>query len=316
MAANKKTKSNNIITRVIFRDKQNKSAAPKLPTSRRLIKETLKLLARYRGLFALLGLSYLIATWLLVAFPASTAYGDSKEILDIALEDGVNNVVGVVTLALGGLSGLFTGPDSQTSQLLSSVITLLFVLGIVFAARHLIARKNDDEDPEVGLRDVLYNSPAPFISSTFVIFIAVLAAIPGALGSALIPYVISLDEPWWSEAVFALVGLALVVLSIFWLVRILFAFFIVTLPGARPWESVKETKEIVAGRRWGILWRLLFPSVLALVAWLLLFIPFLLIDLWLGITWLPLVPVAIGVINALLIITSTVYVYKLYRSLL
>jgi hypothetical protein len=313
--AKNRNKKGTIITSVIFRPSKGKPA-DRLPSTRRLVKETVQLIFRYKGLFSLLGLSYLIANWLLIAFPFTSKYGETKALLDSVLDEGLQGTTGIGTLLIGGIGGEYTAPQTEGGQILASVVALLFILSLIFATRHLIAHENDTKVARVGLRDVLYNSPTPFISVILTMFITVLAMLPAAIGVFLVASAFSMDIAWWQQAIIGITGVSLAIVSLLWLIRLLFAFFVVTLPGARPIESIRETRDFVVGHRWSILWRLLLFGLLLGIAWLVLFVPFLLLDLWVNNDWLPIVPIAIGIINTLLVTAGTIYMYKLYRSLL
>jgi hypothetical protein len=311
----KKPPKGTIITRVIFRPK-NENPTPKIPSTRRLVRESFGFMARYRKLFIPLGLIYLVASWLLVALPLASQYASTKELLDTMLEEGLSGATGITTLLLGGIAGEYTAPQSESGQILASLFMLLFALAIIFSVRHLVAHENDAKVAVPGVRDVLYSSPAPLIAVVFTMLLLVVAMLPAALGIFLITFVFGMEAPWWQQIFPTVSGVALVVLSLFWLIRFIFALFVVTLPGARPIEAIRETKNFVPGRRWSILWRLLFVGIILALAWMVLFVPFLLLDLWIDISWLPIVPMAIGAINALLLTAGTIFMYKLYRSLL
>jgi uncharacterized membrane protein YcjF (UPF0283 family) len=69
-------------------------------------------------------------------------------------------------------------------------------------------------------------------------------------------------------------------------------------------------------RRWGIVLRVLMLAVQVLLLWAVVLIPVFMIDTWLRFDWLPLVPIVVQGLIGLTLVYTSVYVYRLYRSLL
>jgi len=111
----------------------------------------------------------------------------------------------------------------------------------------------------------------------------------------------------------------LAILSLFWITSSLFAMVIVTLPGMYPFKALKTAGDIMLGRRVKILLRWVWMLLVVLVAWAVIIIPTILLDmgvksLWPAIQWLPIVPFVMLLTAAGSTIWIATYVYLLYRK--
>jgi hypothetical protein len=115
---------------------------------------------------------------------------------------------------------------------------------------------------------------------------------------------------------FAVAAILLCLLSAYFVVSSLTALIVITLPGTYPWQALRSARELVMSRRWGIVLRVLALMVHMVILWAVVMIPIFLLDNWLRFDWLPLVPIFVQALIGLTLVYTSVFVYRLYRSLL
>jgi len=216
-----------------------------------------------------------------------------------------------VTAATGGLSQTLT----EVQQVYAGLLAILTWLTTVWLLRNLLAGH------KVKLRDGLYNASAPLLSTVIVALVLVVQLLPLAL--ALIGYSAALSSGLLAGGVeamlFWIVAGLLGLLSLYWITSTFIALVVVTLPGMYPFRALKTSGDLVVGRRFRILKRILWMALVIAVAWLLVMIPVILFDTWLkgvwvAITWLPIVPFVLLGLASLTIVWSASYIYLLYRK--
>ncbi len=278
----------------------------------RLQFESWKFIGGHKKILLGLGFIYAVAAFLLVGGVSQVDY--------VALKDATMQVMSGDLGALGqstslfgaALTGNLTSPPSEVQQFLSATLVILFWLAIVWAMRMLMANK------EIRIRDALYNSGAPIVPMLVVLAVIAVQLIPGALG--IFVYATALNGGWLGGGVesmaFAVAAVLLALLSLYFVVSSLIALIVIALPGTYPWHALRAARELVMNRRWAIVLRVLAVAVHMVVLWAIVLIPVFLLDMWLRFDWLPLVPIVMQVLVGLTLIYTSVYVYKLYRSLL
>jgi len=280
-----------------------------------------KTLWAHRKTFILLALVYAVISALLAAALASQdAYLALTKILSTTSGGTFTGVWGEV-----GKAGLLfvsaaTGSISQTltgeQQVYAALIALMAWLTSVWLLRNMLAGH------KVKLRDGLYNSGAPILSTFLVGILFIIQLLPLAIAllsySALssIGVIAAGGAPamlfWMAAALMAVITLYLITSTTFALV-------IVTLPGMYPLRAIKTAGDLVIGRRLRILMRLLWMAIGLSITWTIVMIPVILIDMWLkglwpAINWIPTVPLALLAMGSLSIIWVSSYVYLLYRK--
>jgi hypothetical protein len=115
---------------------------------------------------------------------------------------------------------------------------------------------------------------------------------------------------------FAVAAVLLVLLSAYFVVSSLTAMIVITLPGTYPWQALRTARGLVMNRRWGVVLRVLTLVIHVVVVWGIVLIPVFLLENWLRFDWLPLVPAFVQGLIGLTLVYTSVYVYRLYRSLL
>lgn len=279
----------------------------------RLQTESWRFLWRHRRVLLGLGLIYAVISYVVV--------GGVSQINFVALKGAATEVVAGDLGAFGtafsmfgaALTGNLTSSTSDVQQFLAGALTLLFWLAVLWAVRMAMA------DKEIGIRDALYNSGGPVIPTLVVTMVAVVQLLPAALG--IFVYASAISGGWLADGgvesmLFAGVAGLLTLLSLYFLVSSLMAMIAVALPGTYPWDALVAARTLVMNRRWATVLRVLVLVLHVLLLWAIVLIPIFLLDGWLRFDWLPLVPVTVQALIGLTLLYTSVYIYRLYRSLL
>jgi len=217
-------------------------------------------------------------------------------------------------LLLTALTGGLSGSLSDVQQIYASLLALMAWLTTVWLLRNILAGH------KVKLRDGLYNSAAPLLSTFLVALVLVIQLLPLAL--ALIGYSAAVTSGLLSSGVEAMlfwVSAALLgVLSMYWITSTFIALAVVTLPGMYPGKALRTAGDLVIGRRMKILLRIVWMLLSIIVAWVVIMIPIILLETWLKGIWpaieaVPVIPVALLLISSATIVWSAGYIYLLYR---
>lgn len=268
-----------------------------------------------KRLFGSMLVFYVVAGVLLVGLASQDTYSQLSTLLDETANSW--DAAGQASLLLlaslsGGLNSTFT----EAQQIYSALLLLLVWLAVVWSLRVLLA----GNIPK--FRDALYNSGAPIVSTAIILFVIVLQLVPVALAIAIINAAIGagmFDSPTMSLIV-SLVALGLGVLSTYWITGSILALVVVTLPGMYPWRAIQTAGDLVTGRRIRILLRLCWMLISAIAFSIVVLLPLIVLDRVLkqaipAIEWLPVVPVAMALASAAILIWSATYVYLLYRKI-
>ena len=263
----------------------------------------------------LIGLAVLYALINVIVVGAVATQEDFVDLKDSAMQvmgGQVNQIGKVFTLFTAAMSGVLTQEPTQLQQFLAPLVAFMFWLAFIWALRMRFAGE------KITIRDALYNSNAPFISSLLVGMAIVVQLLPGALGIFVIVTAQSVGaiQPGVEFALFSAGAALLCVLSLYWVVSSALALVVVTLPSMYPWHALASASELVVGQRWRLVLRVLVLVVVLAIVWAGVLIPVLLLDNWLNVNWLPLLPAAMTALGAFSLTYGSVYVYKLYRSLL
>ncbi|MEP7205003.1 MAG: hypothetical protein ABI716_02325 [Candidatus Saccharibacteria bacterium] len=281
--------------------------------------EVRRVLWQNRKLFLLLALVYAILTAVMVGTASQDTYTTLSDTLrQTGGEVFKGNLAEIgqagllfVTVATGGLSQTL----SEGQQIYAGLIALLTWLTVVWLLRNILAGH------KVKLRDGLYNASAPLLSTFVVVLVLIVQLLPLAL--ALLGYSAASTSGLLSSGVeamlFWVVAGMLGLLSLYFITSTFIALIIVTLPGIYPFQALKTAGDMVVGRRSRILLRLVWMAVVAMVTWLLILIPFILLDAWIKAVWpvlqaVPLIPFILLCLSSLTIVWSASYIYLLYRK--
>lgn len=212
----------------------------------------------------------------------------------------------------GVLAGTFNGSLTEAQQVYGGLLFILGWLTAVWLLRQILAGTKS-----LRLRDGLYSSGSPLISTFLVLMVLFVQIIPFAL--AVMGYVaaesVNIFDDTLFTTLFWVVELILMTLSLYWITSSLLALVIVTLPGMYPIKALKLASDLVTSRRVRILYRLGWLVFTLLLVWLIVLLPTITIDHFISIEWLPLVPLAVLFVGSFSLVWSASYIYLLYRKL-
>jgi hypothetical protein len=280
----------------------------------RLQTETWKFVWRFRRVLLGLGLLYAVIAYVLIGGVSQVNFVALKEATTQVIDGDLGALGTAVSMFGAALTGnLSSNTPSDVQQFLSGASLLLFWLALIWAVRMFMA------DKIVGVRDALYNSSGPIIPTLVVSMVAVVQLAPAALG--IFVYASAISGGWLADGgvesmVFAAVAVLLTLLSLYFLVSSLTAMIIVSMPGTYPWEALVAARALVMNRRWAMVLRVVALVVHVVLLWAIVLIPVFLLDGWLRFDWLPLVPICVQALIGLTLVYTSVYIYRLYRSLL
>lgn len=291
---------------------RNRLGGTKLPSVWQNLKNTHAFLRSEKWLLIKLGLLFAGTSFLLA--------GGVSQIDFIGLKDSTLQFFGGDPDALLNTAALFSAavtgtislPQSELQQFMGWFVGFVFWLAVVWAARMRVA------DKVVKARDALYNCCAPLVPAAVLLGIIVLQLLPAAVAMFLFAVLQTggLLNGGVEVMMFSVATALLFLLSMYWLSASLLALAVVTLPGMYPWKALSAASELIIGQRWAVALRLLVLGLLIALMWAVVLLPALLLDGWLRWDWLPIVPIVVQLLSALSLIYSSVYIYKLYRSLL
>lgn len=205
----------------------------------------------------------------------------------------------MMTLAMAGLT--------ETTAVFAVLIFLMIWLVVIFVVRHLMAGH------KVTLRDGLYNSMTPLLSSLVIFVVVIIECLPIFL--VIIAYAAAvktefLTMPFYALLFFGFAGLMLA-LSGYLLSSSLIALIATSAPGIYPWQALMTASELMMGRRIRFIIRLIALVLVLGLIWMVVILP--LSALKLPVEVLSVVMAFLGCFSA---IYATVYLYLYYRYLL
>lgn len=278
-----------------------------------------KTLGQNKKMIVLLVLIYSLLSFVLVGIASQDTYSTLGSSLNDASSEVFQGNFGELSkagLLIGtAVTGSFSSTLTDTQQIYAVIITILVWLTTVWLLRNRLAGH------KVKLRDGLYNSSAPLLSTLVVVLVLVVQLLPLAL--ALIAYGAASSTGLLNGGVeamlfwFVAAGLALI--SLYWITSTFIALIIVTLPGMYPFVALRTAGDVVIGRRMRILLRLLWMALVIGLTWVVVMVPVVLFDSWIKgllpvINWIPLVPVVLLIVSSFSVVWSASYIYLLYRK--
>ena len=249
-----------------------------------------------------------------------TSYNNLRDALNETIQEadigGSVYRAGLLFMSSVNSSGLTPASD-QSGQMLNGLIIILTWLAVVYYLRHQLVGK------EITLRDVVYNSSAPLVSTIIVLVFALIQLVP--FGMFMIIYSAAKNTEVINggvgEMLAVLSGVLIVALTLYWLVSTLIALSIVTVSGTEPIKALRLADDIVVGRRSRIVRRVLWHSIQVFMVWVVVLMPIILLENSLSNKWswiadVPVVPIAMAILLSATIVWTSAYLYILYRKIL
>jgi len=291
----------------------------KLPGYIKFTVYALKTLWTNRRVFLPLALLYAVITVLLVGLASQDLYDSIGSTLTSTggsfFSGGFGEIGKAGLLFLVSASGGISQDLSEAQQIYAGLIFLMAWVTTVWLLRNIMAGH------KTKMRDGLYNSGSPIISTLAIALVFMVQLLP--LGLAVIAYSAASSTGFLSGGVETMLfwiafGL-LALLSLYWTTSTFIAMVIVTLPGMYPIQALKTANDLIIGRRIRVLLRFVWLFLVTILVWAIIMIPIILIDAWIkgvlpAISWFPTVPLTLLILSSVTAIWISTYVYLLYRK--
>ncbi|MBR3368219.1 hypothetical protein IKG45_00285 [Candidatus Saccharibacteria bacterium] len=222
-----------------------------------------------------------------------------------------------VVLAKTATTGGINQSLSDSQSLIFSLLFVLIWLATTYSLRNLLAGK------KITLRQSLYNSFAPFVS-TFLVFLTVLVELV-PIFLLIIFYSAAIQTDFLSTPFYALIFLVfailLIALSLFLVSSSIIALAAVSAPGLYPMEALRSAYDLMFRRRLQFIFRILFLAFVVIVTFAIIMLPIILIDSaiksvadWA--TEIPVIPFFLLTMTCFNFMYISAYIYLYYREML
>ncbi len=270
-----------------------------LPSSFSITKRSAALLWQNKLLLGLITLIHILLYLFFVQGLSGVA--DIKAIRD----QFSNKFAGGVSAYLQLISGSSSTGVTQSAQLYQVVILVIVSLATVWALRQIIGGAT------LRTRDTFYKGMYPLIPFMLVLLVIMIEFVPSLVGLTIYQLLVvtGISGGGLGQLVWALVALALTLLSLWLVTSSIFAAVIVTLPDMTPLSALRSASKLVRGRRWKVLRKMLFLPLLLFAVSAIIMLPIIIIA--------PYIAQWIFVIFGTAALTASItYLYVMYRDLL
>ncbi len=265
--------------------------------------------------FILLMAGFYIA---LVGLMSEDFYQELQAAIDSSNGESLGNFAksGLLLLSTITTGGLTTGKDD-----IGFVFTIVLFLIMWLVTIYLLRKWYAGAKPK--LRDALYNSLTPLISTLLVFLVIFIQCIPAMLVAITLSAARVtgfLSTPFYALVYFIFAALMILITG-YLLSSSLIALVAVTVPGVYPMAALTTASDLMASRRIKLIIRVLYLIFVAIIIYVITMLPIMLIDLWLKDIWdwianVPIVPFCLLVVTCFVFIYATTYLYRYYRWLL
>ncbi len=241
---------------------------------------------------------------------AHSNYVDTREAMEKVDLHPLLKQAGLVTQAI--ITSLSVTDAHR--QAATFIIVAVAWLSLIFIARRVY------NGNQLRLRDAIYSAGTPLVPMMVLLVAVLVQLLPLAL--VLISYSAITGAGYINQGIAIenmaawCVILAVLVLTIYWMVTSLLTLVSVTIPGLYPMRAYYETSIQVAGRRVKILFRILMMFLPLLALWALVLIPTVLLDSILKPKTFPVVQLVVSLLAAISCTWVSAYMYVLYRRIL
>ena len=279
--------------------KPAKKVKKTLPSAWKITRSALDTIWQNRILFLGIALIYGLLTLVLVGLASNT---------DItSLKQSLKGSLGSVGSTLAVFVSLIGSSDSSNN----AAGAYQFMLGLIASLAIIWALRQVSAGTAVRIRDAYYKGMYPLIPFVLILLVISLQLLPLLVGSAIYAQVmtngiaVSLVEKIAWAIFFGATALA----SLYMVVSSIFALYIVTLPDMGPIKALRSARDLVKGRRWLLLRKVLFLPLALVILAAIVMLPF--------IIWLTALAQAVFfVIGLFVLVVMHSYLYTLYRELI
>lgn len=282
----------------------------------------LKLIWQNKKTFILLIVGAVILNMILVGLMSEDTYVALQDTLDETNEALVSGRLGTMAKAsLLLISTVTTGGLTSGMTEVQLVFLVLIFLAVWLTTIYLSRQVRAGH--KLKLRDALYNSMGPFISTLIVLIVAFIFLIPILV--LIITYSAAvttgfLATPFYAFCFFVFAAL-LIALSAYLLTGIVMALVAVTTPGLYPFTAISLSFDLVVSRRIRLFIRILFFLFFLALIWIVVMLPIILLDMWIksftdALAGLPIVSFFLSLMTVFSFVYFAVYFYLIYRRFL
>ncbi len=226
---------------------------------------------------------------------------------------------GLGKLAQAGLlviSSFGADPTSlNTEQQFYMAVSLIFSwLTTVWLLREILMNRRPR------LRDGLYNSGAPILSTILVLIVLLIQLLPIGVMALIFAGLSAIDfmGSGFGRMIVGVLSAMVVAMVLYWISSTIIALVVVTLPGMYPMQALKASGDLIVGRRLRVMYRLVWGMLRVMLTWLVVMIIVVLLERQLSSWWewfakIPVVPYVGALMTAWAVVWFASYVYLLYR---
>lgn len=282
---------------------------------------SLKIIFKNWKLFLPFILLIIVLNCILVGLMSQETYNQFQDLLNQTEESMATGKVSnsvkaglllISTVTTGGL----TLHMSDVQSVFSVILFLLIWLVTIFILRQVMAKR------KIKLRDALYNSTTPLISTFAVLAVVLIQCIPIFL--VVVAYSAAIETNFLSTPFYALVffifAALMIILSAYLLSSSLIALVSVTAPGLYPIRALNIASDLMASRRIKFILRLIGFIIAIAIIWVVIMLPLILFDMWMKtFEWaanIPFIPICLLTMTVFTGVYFTSYIYLYYRMLL
>lgn len=287
-----------------FRLEKSVKTESTVPGSFRIFKDAIMLLKQHAKLFLCIAAIYGILYLLLVqGLTNLNGLEEARNRLEDSIAGGFVDLTAGVTLYVQLLG--MPAMSGSAANFYQFVVTLLASLALIWTFRQVYAGH------KVRARDGYYQGMYPLVPFLLILGLVAVQLIPFAIGGSVFALVVrngiaatGIEIFLWGVGFFVLA-----LISLYMIVSSVLALYIVTLPNMRPLQALRSAHELVQGRRWLLMRKMLFLPLTLIVL-----VGSIMVPLIMFIT-----PIVGWMFFALMVISLAVghsYMYRLYRSLL
>ena len=256
----------------------------------------------HKRLFGSLALIYGLLTIILVqGFSGSENVSNLKQSFDQFFSghfSAISSGVSVFVVLLGSVGSTSSNGSYQL------FVDLIISLAIIWALRQTKGGST------ARIKDSFYKGMYPLVPFILVLVIIAVQLLPLLIGTVLYTTAMSgVAVHAWEKLLWAVIYIALGLWSGYMISSSIFGLYIVTLPDMRPIQSLRSAREIVRGRRWSVIRKLLFLPLLLFVVSLVIMLPIILL-------LTPLARWSFFLLSCLALVAIHGYLYNLYWEMI
>lgn len=223
------------------------------------------------------------------------------------LATGLSTFAYLLGSANATVSSTGTGvtPTASSSGSYQLILFLVASLAVIWGLRQLYAGE------KIRIRDAYYEGMTPAVPFVLVLGVVALQMLPLFIGSLLYTAIVSngIAALFFEKFMWLIVLALFAAISLYMVCSSVFALYIATLPKMTPMRALRSASQLVVGRRWMVIRKLLFLPLALLVLLAIIIVPLIMVAA-------PLASWVFLLLSMLAIAVAHSYVYALYRELL